>query len=60
MNATRRRPASLKAEGLRAKTIVPLTDIPNVGRFYTFQNPQGAIVSVIGHWQGAAVLHPAT
>ena len=40
-----------KAEELRAKTIVLLTDIPNVGHFYTFQSPQGAIVSVIGHWQ---------
>jgi uncharacterized protein len=36
-----------KAEALGANTIVPLTDIPNVGRIYTFQEPQGAIVSVI-------------
>jgi predicted enzyme related to lactoylglutathione lyase len=36
-----------KAEELGAKSIVPLTDIPNVGRFYTFEDPQGAIVSVI-------------
>ena len=36
-----------KAEELGAQTIVPLTDIPDVGRFYTFQDPQGAIVSII-------------
>jgi predicted enzyme related to lactoylglutathione lyase len=36
-----------KAEQLGAKPIVPLTDIPDVGRFYTFEDPQGAIVSVI-------------
>jgi predicted enzyme related to lactoylglutathione lyase len=36
-----------KAEQLGATPIVPLTDIPDVGRFYTFEDPQGAIVSVI-------------
>jgi len=36
-----------KAQELGATTIVPLTDIPNVGRFYTFQDPQGAVISVI-------------
>ncbi len=36
-----------KAQALGTKTIVPLTDIPNVGRFYTFQDPQGAVISVI-------------
>ncbi len=36
-----------KAQELGAKTIVPPTDIPHVGRFYTFQDPQGAINSVI-------------
>jgi hypothetical protein len=36
-----------KAQALGAKTIVPLTDIPNVGRFYTFQDPQGAVISII-------------
>jgi predicted enzyme related to lactoylglutathione lyase len=36
-----------KAEELGAKTIVPLTEIPDVGRFYTFQDPQGAVMSVI-------------
>ena len=35
------------AQELGAKTIVPLTDIPNVGRFYMFQDPQGAVLSVI-------------
>ena len=36
-----------KAQELGAKTIVPLTDIPNVGRFYTFRDPQGAVISII-------------
>ena len=36
-----------KAQALGATTIVPLTDIPNVGRFYTFQDPQGAVISII-------------
>lgn len=38
-----------KAEKLGAKTIVPPKDIPNVGRFYTFQDPQGAVLSVIAY-----------
>ena len=36
-----------KAEELGAKTVVPLTDIPEVGRMYSFQDPQGAVISVI-------------
>ena len=36
-----------KAEELGAKTVVPLTDISDVGRMYTFQDPQGAVISVI-------------
>src|SRR5262245_59993764 len=36
-----------KAQELGAKTLMPLTDIPNVGRFYTFQDPQGATISLI-------------
>ncbi|MDH3603190.1 MAG: VOC family protein [Candidatus Tectomicrobia bacterium] len=36
-----------QAQQLGATTIVPLTDIPNVGRFYTFQDPQGAVISAI-------------
>lgn len=36
-----------KAEELGATTLMPLTDIPNVGRFYTFQDPQGAVISII-------------
>jgi predicted enzyme related to lactoylglutathione lyase len=36
-----------KAQQLGAATIVPPTDIPNVGRFYTFQDPQGAVISAI-------------
>jgi predicted enzyme related to lactoylglutathione lyase len=35
------------AEQMGAKIIVPLTDIPNVGRFCTFQDPQGALISII-------------
>jgi len=35
------------AEQMGAKTIVPPTDIPNVGRFCLFQDPQGALISVI-------------
>jgi len=38
-----------KAQELGARTIVPLTDIPDVGRFYTFQDPQGAVLSVISY-----------
>ncbi len=34
-----------------AKTIVPPTDIPNVGRFCTFQDPQGALISIIAYLQ---------
>jgi len=36
-----------KAQELGAKTLVPLTDVPDVGRLYTFQDPQGAVISVI-------------
>jgi len=36
-----------KAQQLGATTIVPPTDIPDVGRFYTFQDPQGAVISAI-------------
>jgi predicted enzyme related to lactoylglutathione lyase len=38
-----------KAEELGAETIVPPTDIPDVGRFYTFKDPQGAVLSVISY-----------
>ena len=38
-----------KAEELGAKTVVPLTDIPDVGRMYCFQDPQGAVISVIAY-----------
>ena len=38
-----------KAQELGARTIVPLTDILDVGRFYTFQDPQGAVLSVISY-----------
>lgn len=36
-----------KAQELGAKMIVPPTDIPEVGRFSTFQDPQGAVINVI-------------
>ncbi len=36
-----------KAEGLGATIIVPPTDIPGVGRFCLFQDPQGATLSMI-------------
>lgn len=36
-----------KAEELGAKMLVPLTDIPDVGRFCMLQDPQGATLSVI-------------
>lgn len=36
-----------KAQALGATTIVPLTDIPEVGRFYVFRDPQGAVISAI-------------
>jgi uncharacterized protein len=36
-----------KAEELGARMIVPLTDIPDVGRFCMFQDPQGATIAVI-------------
>ena len=36
-----------KAQELGAKTLMPLTDIPNIGRFYTFQDPQGAAISIV-------------
>jgi uncharacterized protein len=36
-----------RAEQLGAKALVPPTDIPNVGRFYVFQDPQGAVISAI-------------
>jgi uncharacterized protein len=38
-----------KAQELGARTIVPLTAIADVGRFYTFQDPQGAVLSVISY-----------
>jgi predicted enzyme related to lactoylglutathione lyase len=36
-----------KAETLGATIIVPPTDIPNVGRFATFQDPQRAVINII-------------
>lgn len=36
-----------KAKSMGAALIVPPTDIPNVGRFATIQDPQGAVFAVI-------------
>ena len=36
-----------KAAELGAKILVPPTDIPNVGRFFVLQDPQGAVISAI-------------
>ncbi len=36
-----------KATSLGAQTIVPPMDIPNVGRFSTIRDPQGAVFSII-------------
>ena len=36
-----------KAEELGAKILVPPTDIPDVGRFFVLQDPQGAVISAI-------------
>jgi predicted enzyme related to lactoylglutathione lyase len=38
-----------KAEQAGATIIVPPRDIPNVGRFCTFQDPEGAMLSVIAY-----------
>ncbi len=38
-----------KAQDIGATVLVPPTDIPNVGRFCTFQDPQGAVLSVIAY-----------
>jgi predicted enzyme related to lactoylglutathione lyase len=38
-----------KAEELGATIIVPPTDIPKVGRFCTFQDPEGAVLSAISY-----------
>jgi uncharacterized protein len=43
-----------KAQALGAKTIVPPTDVPDVGRFYIFQDPQGAVLSVITYLKKTA------
>jgi predicted enzyme related to lactoylglutathione lyase len=40
------------AEELGAKILVPLTDIPNVGRFFVLQDPQGAVISAITYAEG--------
>ena len=38
--------ATVKAQGLGAKTVVPPTDIPEMGRFSTLTDPQGAFFSL--------------
>jgi predicted enzyme related to lactoylglutathione lyase len=37
------------AEELGAKILMPPTDIPQVGRFCIFQDPQGAVLAVISY-----------
>jgi predicted enzyme related to lactoylglutathione lyase len=39
-----------KIEGLGGKIIVPPTDIPNIGRFSVFTDPQGAVLSAITYF----------
>jgi len=36
-----------KATSLGARTYVPPTDIPNVGRFAVLSDPQGAVFNII-------------
>jgi predicted enzyme related to lactoylglutathione lyase len=36
-----------KVDELGGKILVPPTDVPSVGRFTTFQDPQGAVISAI-------------
>ena len=43
--------AAKKAGELGATAIVPPTDIPNVGRFYVFKDPQGAVLALIQYKQ---------
>lgn len=38
--------ATKKAESLGAKTLMPPTDIPNIGRFSIVQDPQGAVLAL--------------
>ena len=38
-----------KATGLGAKTIMPPTDVPNVGRFAVMLDPQGAAFAFIAY-----------
>lgn len=42
------------AEELGAKIIVPPTDIPDVGRFCVFQDPQGAVISIITYLESVS------
>lgn len=41
-----------KAEELGGRVLVPPTDIPDVGRFCTFQDPHGAVLSAIQYAKG--------
>ena len=38
-----------KAQALGASVVVPATDIPKVGRFAVFRDPQGAALAVIAY-----------
>lgn len=39
--------AAARAQELGASVVVPLTDIPEVGRFCVIRDPQGAVLSMI-------------
>jgi predicted enzyme related to lactoylglutathione lyase len=40
-----------KAQDAGATIVVPPTDVPKVGRFCTFQDPQGAVLSVMAYFK---------
>ncbi|MCY4486467.1 MAG: VOC family protein [Deltaproteobacteria bacterium] len=44
--------AAVKVQDLGGKVIVPLNDIPGVGRFCVIQDPQGAVLTLITYLPG--------
>lgn len=44
--------AAVKVQDLGGKVVVPLTDIPGVGRFCVIQDPQGAALTLITYLPG--------
>lgn len=44
--------SAVKVQDLGGKVIVPLTDIPGVGRFCVIQDPQGAALTLITYLPG--------